>query len=195
MFGREAERAQVELVLDAVAHGPAALVIEGAPGIGKTTLWRKAVESARQREYRVLEAAPSEPDEPLAFAGLGDVFERLPDRVLEGLSEPQRRAFEVALFLDRSSAAPSDLEALPRAILAALRWMSIESPVVVAIDDEQWLDRPSARVLGFAICRLRDERVGVLLSRRSESGGALWPELARGFGHATLSHESLTGSS
>ena len=52
------------------------------------------------------------------------------------------------------------------------------APLVVAIDDEQWLDRPSARVLAFALCRLRVERVGVLLARRPDSDSALWPELA-----------------
>ena len=52
----------------------------------------------------------------------------------------------------------------------------------MAIDDEQWLDRPSARVLAFALCRLREEPVCVLLTRRVDSDGALWPELARNFG-------------
>ncbi|HYB25163.1 MAG TPA: AAA family ATPase [Solirubrobacteraceae bacterium] len=68
MFGREAERTQIEGLLDSVAAGPAGLALEGAPGIGKTTLWRAAVASARRRGYRVVEAAPGEPDAVLAFA-------------------------------------------------------------------------------------------------------------------------------
>ncbi|MBV8998897.1 MAG: AAA family ATPase [Solirubrobacterales bacterium] len=191
MFGREGERAQCEHVLDAVASGPAGLVIEGVPGIGKTTVWREAVRSARQREYLVLEAAPSEPDAPLAFAGLGDLFDRLPEGLLDGLSSPQRRALQAAVFLDEPDSPASDPEALPRAILALLRQMSAEQPLVVAIDDEQWLDRPSARVLGFALRRVREERVGVVLTRRTGSDGALWPELTRGFGGSVMSQAIL----
>jgi DNA-binding NarL/FixJ family response regulator len=187
VFGRDAERAQVEQVLDAVAYAPAGIAIEGDPGIGKTTVWRAAVESARRRDYLVLEAAPSEPDAPLAFAGLGDLFDRLPDEVLDELSSPQRRAVNAAVFFDDSGGPPPDPEALPRAILALLRRLSTEQPLVVAIDDEQWLDRPSARVLGFALRRLRDEHVGVVLTRRGGSEGALWPQLARGLGSSEIS--------
>jgi len=98
MFGREAERAQVEYVLDHIASAPAGIAIEGAPGIGKTTVWRAAVESAHRRDYLVLQAAPSEPDASLAFAGLGDLFDRVPENVLQGLSSPQRRAVDAAVF-------------------------------------------------------------------------------------------------
>jgi len=187
LFGREAELALVEQVLDAVACAPTGLAIEGAPGIGKTTVWRAAVESARRRGYLVLEAAPAEPDARLAFAGLGDLFERLPEDVLQCLSSPQRRAVEATVFVDEAEEPPLDPEALPRAILAVLRRLSAERPLVLAIDDEQWLDRPSARVLGFALRRLRDERVGVLLTRRSDSDGALWPQLAGVVGPSAMS--------
>ena len=67
-------------------------------------------------------------------------------------------------------------------MLSVLRRLAGSGPLVVAIDDEHWLDRPSARVLAFALCRLTDEPVGVLLSRRPTGDGALWPELSRGFG-------------
>jgi primosomal protein N' len=101
-------------LLDAVADGPAGLMLEGVPGIGKTTVWCEAVESARRRGYRVLEAAPAEPDAQLGFAGLGDLLDRLPDEVLDGLSAPQRQAVDSALLLSPAPDAPVDLEALPR---------------------------------------------------------------------------------
>ena len=50
--------------------------------------------------------------------------------------------------------------------LSALRALSVVRPTVVAIDDVQWLDSPSAAVLGYAWRRLRDERVGWLVTRR-----------------------------
>ena len=86
-------------MLDAVSHGPAGLALEGVPGIGKTTVWREAIGSAHRRGYHVLETAPAEPDAALAFSGLGDVFDGLPDELFDRLPDPQRRALGAALFL------------------------------------------------------------------------------------------------
>jgi DNA-binding CsgD family transcriptional regulator len=186
MFGRDAERKQIEGLLDSVAAGPAGLALQGAPGIGKTTLWREAIASARRRGYAVLEAAPGEPDSALAFAGLGDLFDGVIDEVVADLPDPQRHALLAALSLEDASAAPAEPTALPRAVLSLVRGLAARGPVVLAIDDEQWLDPPSARVLAFALPRLHKEPVGVLLTRRVESDGALWPELARNFGSDRL---------
>lgn len=179
MVGRDSESAELENLLDALRAGPAGLGIEGGPGIGKTTLWRHAVQLARERGYIVLTTAPREPDAPLAFAGLGDLADDMPDGALDQLSGRQRRALAAALYLDE--AATPDEYALPRAVLNVLRRLASEAPVLVAVDDEQWLDRPSARLLAFACRRLRDGPVGVLLARRLASSGALWPELERDF--------------
>ena len=89
-------------------------------------------------------------------------------------------------MFERDAEAGPDPHALPRAVLGVLEGLTAEAPLVVAIDDEQWLDRPSARVLAFALCRLRTERVGLLLSRRPDRDSSLWPELARGFAGSGL---------
>src|SRR4030088_1040119 len=60
VFGREADSARVEQLLDALPSGPVGLALEGAPGIGKTTLWRDGVASARDRGYEVIATAPAE---------------------------------------------------------------------------------------------------------------------------------------
>lgn len=161
--------------------GPVGIAIEGVPGIGKTTVWRHALEAVRARGYRVLEAASSEADAGLAFSGLGDLFDRLGDDVFGCLSDPQRRALDAALFLSAPSEAPDDLDALPRAVLTVLRALTVDATVVVAIDDEQWLDRASARVLAFALRRIRDERICLLLSWRTDSDGALRPAVQASF--------------
>src|ERR1700733_2140578 len=171
LFGRDSERALLEQLLDTVESGPVACVLEGAAGIGKTTLWRDAVESARRRGYHVLETAPSEPDAVLAFSGLGDLFELLGDQVIDALPDVQARALRAALFLSELPDSSGELQALPRAILGLLRQVSATGPAVIAIDDEQWLDPASARVLAFALCRLRDERIVVIVARRSEGTG------------------------
>lgn len=182
MFGRDIELAQLGQALDRGRTSLSGLALEGVPGIGKTTLWRAAVADAVQRGFTVISTAPAEPDTALAFAGLGDLFEDLPPHVWGALAEPQRRALEAALFVGGPAAGPGDPQALPRATLSVLRSLAADGPLVVAIDDEQWLDASTGRVLGFALCRLREEPVCVLLARRPESDGALWPQLARGFG-------------
>ena len=60
LVGRERERAELDRFLDLLPEGPAALVLEGDPGIGKTAVWRTAVDAARSRLYRVLVCRASE---------------------------------------------------------------------------------------------------------------------------------------
>jgi AAA ATPase domain len=184
VFGREPERGRIEQLLDSASTGPVGIALEGGPGIGKTTVWRDATERARDRAYRVLVAAPSEPDATLAFSGLGDLFESLEAELFDRLPDPQRRALRAALFLSDAGDAPADLDALPRAVFGVLRHLAAEATVLVAIDDEQWLDRPSARVLAFALRRIREEPICLLVSRRAGSNGALWPEVKDGFASA-----------
>ena len=187
VFGRDGERAQVERMLDSVPSGTAGLALEGAPGVGKTAVWRDGVARASERGFTVLASSPTEPDAALAFTGLGDLFDGITDDAISRLSTPQRDALDVALLAgDAGGGKTADPGALPRATLNLLRELAIDRPLLVAIDDEQWLDPPSARALGFALCRLRDEPVGVLLTRRVSSEGALWPELSRGFGNDGL---------
>jgi AAA ATPase-like protein len=112
LFGREPERARIERLLDRAPAGPVGIAIEGAPGIGKTTVWRHALGSARERGYAVLEAAPSEADEALAFSGLGDLFDGFGDELFRRLPEPRRRALGAALFLSTPAEGPGDLDAL-----------------------------------------------------------------------------------
>ena len=159
LFGRDAERARLEQLLDGAASGPVGCILQGKPGIGKTTVWRAAVESARQRGYQVLETAPSEPDSVLAFSGLNDLLDRISDGVLETLPDAQADAMRAALLAGDLPNGSRDMQALPRAVLGVLRALAAAGPVLIAIDDEQWLDPASARVLAFALCRLHEEAI------------------------------------
>ena len=146
MFGRDAERAQIEQLLDSAADGPVGLALEGTPGIGKTTLWRAAVASARRRGYRVLEAAPGEPDSALAFAGLGDLFDGR-DRRGRGRSARPAEARPVGGPVARRGARRHrrTRRRCHGLYCGVLRGLATSAPVVVAIDDDQWLDgRPHA---------------------------------------------------
>ena len=141
-------------------------MIEGEAGAGKTTLWLAAVEEARERGYRVLETRPVEAEAGLPFAGLGDLIESTLDEVLDELPQPQADALRVALLLAPPGGAPLDERAVAVAVLGVLRELADAGPVLVAVDDVQWLDPPSAKVVSFAWRRLREEPVGLLLAHR-----------------------------
>src|SRR5689334_24870823 len=143
--------------IDAFLRAPGALVLEGEIGVGKTALWREAVARA---PMRVLACRPAEAESSLAYAALGDL---VGDRELPPLPEPQRHALAVALLREEPRGASSQ-----RAVALGLLAVLSAEPTLVAIDDVQWLDAPSATVLAFAARRFQG---WLLLARRG--GGEL----------------------
>src|SRR5262249_1413141 len=141
-------------------------------GIGKSTIWRNGVEHAAATGWRVLAAGPAEAERGLAHAGLGDLLEGTIDGVLPSLPPPRRRALEVALLLDEPEAGPADPRALGIALRSVLQLLAAQGPLLVAIDDVQWLDAASRDALAFALRRLDTPAVRVLLARRG-AGEAL----------------------
>ena len=169
IVGRRSELQTLREFVEGIEEGPSALLLAGPAGTGKTTLWRVCVDAAREHALHVLHARPAEAEAKLAFAGLADLFEGVVDEALRLLSPPQRRALAVALLLEEATAAPPpDDRAVHAAVLSVLRSLSARRPLVVAIDDVQWLDAPSAAALRFAFRRLDRESVGIVLSLRSE---------------------------
>jgi predicted ATPase len=173
LLGRDAELAAVDLFLEESALAPGALVFEGEPGIGKTTLWHEAVRRAERLELRVLWCRPVEAEASLSFSALADLLEAAPDDAFESLSAPQRRALDVALLRSDPEGTSPDSRAVAAAFRSVLAWTASESPTLVAIDDVQWLDPASANTFGFA---LRREPIMVIATRRS--GVTIEPVLA-----------------
>lgn len=173
MVGRAAELSLVKSVLEEIRQRPAGLMIEGDVGAGKTTLWRAAVAAAREMGHRVLEALPVESEESLPYAALGDLLEAVVDDPDLRLPTPQHRALRVAVLRDEPDPAPPDQRAVSVATLNALRSVSERSPVLVAVDDLQWMDGPSARVLEFVVRRLQDEPLGVVAACRTNAPAAV----------------------
>src|SRR3954471_6113157 len=156
IVGRDVELAAVgELV-----ESGRALVLTGEVGIGKTALWSAGVEAAGERGLRVLAAQPASAEIRLSFAALGDLLDGQP---LAGVPAPQRRALEVALLREEPHGAPPEPRAIAAGFLSALRTLT---PLMVAIDDVQWLDAPSADAVAFAARRLGGAPVRFLLTRR-----------------------------
>ena len=167
VIGREQELAEFEALLDAVDELPAAFLVSGEPGIGKTILWRAGLELAPERGFRVLYATPATAETRLSFAALADLLEPVLAETLSELPPPQRRALEVALLLEDSEGRPPDNRAVSFAFLGVLRTLARSAPLVVAVDDVQWLDGPSAFVLEFALRRLQEEPILFLLAQRT----------------------------
>jgi DNA-binding CsgD family transcriptional regulator len=167
VVGRDEELASLDTLLErrGAAPGPSGIAFEGEAGIGKSTLWLAAVDTARERGLRVLSARPAESERSLANAALGDLIEEALDEVLPALTPPQRRALEVALLVEDASGRPVDARALGVAVRNALQLLAADG-LVVAIDDLQWLDASSASALGFALRRLPESYVTVVWSRR-----------------------------
>ena len=178
VIGREPEFAVLSDFLEA-GSSVRALVLSGAPGIGKTTLWEAGIEVARERGLRVLSARPSGAEARLSFAALIDLFDTIETGAMAGLPAPQRVALEVALLRAEPTDVPPRQHAIDLGLLNGLRTLAAGGPVLVAIDDVQWLDRPSADALAFAARRFEDEPVGFLLARRPGRRSALERALER----------------
>ena len=169
VIGRAAELDALERLLDRGRDATAATVIVGEPGIGKTTLWAAGVALARARGYRTLTARPARADATLPLGTFGDLFGGVSPDELSRLPRPQRRALEVALLI-RAGSTESDQRSLSVATVSLLRALATrETPVLVALDDVQWLDESSAAILSFAARRMGTSPVAFLLSTRDEA--------------------------
>ena len=181
LIGREAEHAAAAALLEAAARGPAALVLAGPVGIGKSTILRALLVEARRRGYRTMETRPVEAEAQLAFTGLVDLLDPSVDDVLERLPPVQRVAVEVALQrIPVDGSAPPPL-AVSLGTLATIRALAERSPVIVAVDDLLWLDGPTARVLAYAMRRLGGARVGVVVTVRADTVDPPLPSVAADF--------------
>jgi DNA-binding CsgD family transcriptional regulator len=165
LIGREEE---LNVALTAFATLPAIVVLEGEAGIGKTSVWRAVLQQLEAGGHAVLSARPVEAETQLSYAGLADLLDPVLDASLAELPAPQRQALEAALHRAEAEARAPDQAAIAFAVLGTLRTAASDRRLIVAVDDLQWLDGPSLFALEFAVRRLRDESVGVLLALRPD---------------------------
>src|SRR4051812_48595718 len=163
LLGRTAE---CELIGAAIASARAgqsgALVLRGEPGIGKSALLEYAVAGAAGAT--VLRARGVESEVTIAFAGLHELL-RPALGAIDRLPAPQAGALRTALGLAPARGAEPPL--VGAATLGLLDVLAEAGPVLVAIDDLQWLDGPSAGAVVFAARRLLADPVAVLLAVRA----------------------------
>jgi DNA-binding CsgD family transcriptional regulator len=172
IVGREAELAALDTFVGS-GHASEALVLTGGPGIGKTTLWEAGVELARQRGLRALSARGSDSETQLSFAALIDLLDGVGREELVSLPLPQLHALEAALLRAEPSGDPPPPAAISVGFLNALRALAVQGPLLLAVDDVQWLDGASAEALAFALRRLEGWPVRFLFAKRSRSSSML----------------------
>ncbi|MFD4637127.1 AAA family ATPase [Lentzea sp. NPDC058436] len=165
LIGRDRE---IGAVVDALApEGPGALVLLGDPGIGKSALVAVLVARARERGVRVLSVAGSATESDLPFSGLHRLLLPVIDRV-ELLPERQSRSLLSAFGLDGGGGA-GDRMATCLAALSLLSSLADEGPLLVVVDDAQWIDPATRDVVSFLARRLEGEPVGLLIAARGST--------------------------
>jgi len=175
LIDRQAERGVLEGLLEAIRAGESrALVVSGEAGVGKTALLEYLSQQASG--CRLARAAGVQSEMELPFAGLHQLCAPMLDN-LPHLPRPQREALRTAFGISAGSAPDRFLVGL--AVLSLLSDAAEQQPLVCVVDDEQWLDRASAHVLGFVARRLVAESVGLIFAARVPSSELMGlPELA-----------------
>ena len=153
VVGRGSELSQVVRWFE--HDGPPTLLLEGPPGLGKTTVWSAAMDDLRARGAHVLTSAPTEAESGLSYSGLADLLTDDLDEIRPRLPLPKARALAVALRLEDPAGRPVDQTAVTRGALDAFRAVAaVRGRVLLAIDDLRWLDGPSLAVVVYVARRL-----------------------------------------
>src|SRR5690349_16852808 len=176
VVSRTDELRRLEALLAALVEGHGgALVVHGEAGIGKTTLLDALIERARDR-VEVLRAGGVESEAELSFCTLADL---LPPLVggLDALPAPQRAALEAALAL--GPPAPGERLAVCVATLGLLRAAAQRHPVLVIVDDVQWVDAASRECIEY-VARRADGPLAVVLAARDPWDASGLPALTVG---------------
>jgi DNA-binding CsgD family transcriptional regulator len=165
LVGRDQDLAVIRAFADKVPAQGGTLLLTGDPGVGKSALLDAAEEIAAAAHIRVLRAAAAQ-FEDVSFSALNQLL--LPLRAdLGRLERLQRNALNVALGFDDGPAC--DQLVVSNAALTLLCRAAADSPLLLIIDNLQWVDRASALVLGFVARRLPGSRVGMLAAGRAEA--------------------------
>jgi DNA-binding CsgD family transcriptional regulator len=168
VLGREAESWAVEEFLASVPAGPCAMLVDGEAGIGKTTVWLAGLERAPELGFRVLSTRAAPAESVLAFSSFAPLLDGLDESILAELPPPQRLAIDRVLLRVSADGPVTDQRAVAAAFLSVMERLAEDSPVLLAIDDMQWLDLPSAQVVSSVAPRLSGP-VGVLATVRTDA--------------------------
>ncbi|MBL8928078.1 MAG: AAA family ATPase [Pseudonocardia sp.] len=171
LWGREDEIELMNRLAAGVGEAAGGVVIVGEPGIGKSSLWAYGMAVLRRTGARVLATTCAEAESEMPYAGLDDLLGPLLDGYGSLLPAGQRAALDSALLRGHTDTA-TDGRTVAVGVLTLLRCALDRGPVVLAVDDLQWLDVETEQCLTYAVRRLADRPLTLLLAGRHES--PLW---------------------
>src|SRR5882757_8866145 len=174
VVSREAERRAAAGFLTSASVRPAALFVEGEPGIGKTTLSSAVVRDAGEAGFRVLSARPAAAESVLAYASVADLLRGVEAASFATLPYPQRHALDRVMLRAEADDEPTNERAIAAAFLSVVETLATQAPVLMAVDDLQWLDPSSAHAIAFATRRLKGP-VGILATQRTGQPDRAYP--------------------
>lgn len=164
LLGRETERRALAALVEQASSGSGgAVVVLGAPGIGKSALVAEAAAQAADHGTRVITAVGVESEEDVPCAGLHQLVHQLRDGI-DDLPAPQRAALRAAVGLVDESV--PDLYLVGLAALTLLSDAAVKAPLLVVVEDAHWMDRDSLDVLGFVARRIESDPLALVAVTR-----------------------------
>src|SRR6476646_10621778 len=154
VVGRSYDTRSIAEYLKSVGSQPSALFIDGEPGIGRSTLWLAGLDQARERGFHTLSARVSKAEVDLEYAAVADLLGEIDLEVLQGLPDAHVAAIDRVLLRGTSDATADERHVVAAAVTSVIQRLCRDAPVIVGIDDVQWLDRCSRAVLGYVARRL-----------------------------------------
>lgn len=170
LLGRDQERSLLKSLLDEVATHGQALMLRGEPGVGKSRLLCAAASAARERGMTVLSTTGVQSEAHLPFAGLHQLLRPVRGRAVQ-LPSVQRAALDAAFGLTRE-VAPEHFR-IAMAALDLISEVASDAPVLLVVEDAQWLDRPTSEALAFVARRIESDPVVLLGATRDGYPSAL----------------------
>jgi len=170
LFGRDREMGILKELIDGLGKRGRGMVISGDPGIGKSALLAAAGAAGRERGFHVLACAGVQAEGQLPFAGLHQLLRPIEANITK-LPKPQQAAILAAFgMLDTG---PPSVFLIALGALNLLADAADDSPVVLIVDDTQWLDRSTVDVLAFIARRLESDPIALLAATRERTSSSL----------------------
>ncbi|WP_239143472.1 ATP-binding protein [Actinoplanes philippinensis] len=170
MVGRAGPLSRLTGLIDRAPVSGGAVLITGETGVGKSTLVQAAAATARKAGFRVLTCTGVEGETQIGLAGLHELLRVIIDRA--EILPPQHRDALFSVFGIGPRTAP-DRARLAAAVLGLLTALAAEQPLMIVLDDAQWMDQPTINMIGFLTRRIAPAPIVMVVARRPEGAAAL----------------------
>jgi DNA-binding NarL/FixJ family response regulator len=171
VIGRSDDLRAIAQYLEVAGTRPSALLIDGEAGIGKSTLWVSALERAAEVGFHTVSASASKAETEMEYGTVADLLGEIDREVLVGMPEAQLSAIDHVTLRDTTDISTPELPVVAAALMSVIQKLSRNAPVLIGIDDVQWLDHCSRAVIADVARRLR-QPAALVLTERPELGHA-----------------------